>query len=98
MWGRYRATKAAAHGEVISGRILKLCTFKVEPKARGKKLGERLLYIAFDYCVKNKLDWVYLHTFGEEQKTLVGLCLDYGFYYLCSIILYILYRDDRGIV
>lgn len=58
---------------------MKLCTFKVDPKARGKKLGERLLYIAFDYCVKNDLDWVYLHTFGEEQKTLVGLCTDYGF-------------------
>ena len=70
------------NGEVIPGRILKLCTFKVDIKARGKKLGERLLYIAFDYCVKNKLDWVYLHTFGEEQKTLVGLCLDYGFYCL----------------
>ena len=67
------------NGEIISGRILKLCTFKVDPKARGKKLGERLLYIAFDYCVKNDLDWVYLHTFGEEQKTLVGLCTDYGF-------------------
>ena len=69
-------------GEVIHGRILKLCTFKVDVTARGKKLGERLLYIAFDYCVKNNLDWVYLHTFGEEQKTLVGLCLDYGFYCL----------------
>lgn len=66
-------------GEVVPGRILKLCTFKVDVTARGKKLGERLLYIAFDYCVKNKLEWVYLHTFGEEQKTLVGLCTDYGF-------------------
>lgn len=69
-------------GEIIHGRILKLCTFKVDVEARGKKLGERLLYIAFDYCVKNNLDWVYLHTFGEEQKTLVGLCLEYGFYRL----------------
>lgn len=61
---------------------MKLCKFKVDAMARGKKLGERLLYIAFDYCVKNNLDWVYLHTFGEEQKTLVGFCLDYGFYCL----------------
>lgn len=67
------------NGDITPGRILKLCTFKVDPTARGKKLGERLLYIAFDYCVKNDLDWVYLHTFGEEQKTLVGLCTDYGF-------------------
>lgn len=72
-------TQLTDNGDIISGRILKLCTFKVDPKARGKKLGERLLYIAFDYCVKNDLDWVYLHTFGEEQKTLVGLCTDYGF-------------------
>ena len=72
-------TPLTDNGDIIPGRILKLCTFKVDPKARGKKLGERLLYIAFDYCVKNDLDWVYLHTFGEEQKTLVGLCTDYGF-------------------
>lgn len=71
--------KLTDQGGIIYGRILKLCTFKVDVQARGKKLGERLLYIAFDYCVKNKMDWVYLHTFGEEQKTLVGLCLEYGF-------------------
>lgn len=76
------------NGEIIHGQILKLCTFKVDVTARGKKLGERLLYIAFDYCVKNNLDWVYLHTFGEEQGTLVGLCLDYGFYCLGK------YRQD----
>ncbi|MBQ0113180.1 MAG: GNAT family N-acetyltransferase [Bacteroidales bacterium] len=69
-------------GEKIEGKILKLCTFKVDAAARGKKLGERLLFIAFDYCVKNDIDWVYLHTYGEEQKTLVGLCEEYGFYFL----------------
>lgn len=66
-------------GDITPGSILKLCTFKVDTKARGKKLGERLMYIAFDYCVKNNIDWVYLHTYGEEQKTLVGLCEEYGF-------------------
>ena len=65
---------------IVNGKILKLCTFKVDPSARGKKLGERLLYIAFDYCVKNNYDWVYLHTLGDEQETLVGLCEEYGFY------------------
>ncbi len=69
-------------GDVVKGKILKLCTFKVDPSARGKKLGERLLYIAFDYCVKNDIDWVYLHTYGNEQRTLVGLCEEYGFYCL----------------
>lgn len=69
-------------GDVVKGKILKLCTFKVDPSARGKKLGERLLYIAFDYCVNNDIDWVYLHTYGNEQRTLVGLCEEYGFYLL----------------
>lgn len=68
--------------KTVYGKILKLCTFKVDPNARGKKLGERLLYIAFDYCVKNNYDWVYLHTQGNEQETLVGLCEEYGFYAL----------------
>ena len=68
--------------KIVKGKILKLCTFKVDPTARGKKLGERLLYIAFDYCVKNDFDWVYLHTQGDEQETLVGLCEEYGFYNL----------------
>lgn len=76
------------NGDITSGSILKLCTFKVDAKARGKKLGERLMYIAFDYCVKNNIDWVYLHTYGEEQKTLVGLCEEYGFSLLGK------YKDD----
>lgn len=71
--------KLVDYGDVTSGSILKLCTFKVSERARGKKLGERLLYIAFDYCVKNNFDWVYMHTVGKEQKTLVGLCEEYGF-------------------
>lgn len=82
IYKREQDAQLVDNGEVTRGQILKICTFKVDAKARGKKLGERLLYIAFDYCIKNNLDWVYLHTFGEEQRTLVGLCLDYGFYCL----------------
>lgn len=74
--------KLTDDGGITQGKILKLCTFKVDVSARGKKLGERLLFIAFDFCVKNNIDWVYLHTYGEEQKTLVGLCEEYGFYRL----------------
>lgn len=80
--------KLVDNGSVTSGNILKLCTFKVSEQARGKKLGERLLYIAFDYCVKNNFDWVYMHTVGIEQRTLVGLCEEYGFSLLGK------YKDD----
>ena len=71
--------KLSYNGEVLNGKVLKLCTFKVAPSARGKKLGERMLYIAFKYCKDNNYDWVYLHTDGKEQKSLVGLCEEYGF-------------------
>ena len=74
--------KLTDDGDITVGSILKLCTFKVDAQARGKKLGERLMYIAFNYCVTNNIDWVYLHTFGEEQQTLVGLCEEYGFSFL----------------
>lgn len=82
IYKREQDAQLTDNGEKVKGSILKLCTFKVDSSARGKKLGERLLFIAFDYCVKNDIDWVYLHTFGEEQKTLVGLCEEYGFYHL----------------
>ena len=82
IYKREQDAQLTDNGEKVKGSILKLCTFKVDSSARGKKLGERLLFIAFDYCVKNDIDWVYLHTYGEEQKTLVGLCEEYGFYYL----------------
>ncbi|MCQ2280346.1 MAG: GNAT family N-acetyltransferase [Bacteroidales bacterium] len=82
IYKREKDEKLTDDGNVTLGNILKLCTFKVDSQARGKKLGERLMYIAFNYCVKNNIDWVYLHTVGEEQKMLVGLCEDYGFSFL----------------
>ena len=70
-------------GKIVDGKLLKICTFKVDERARGKKLGERLLYIAFDYCVKNNIDWIYVHmtTSGEEQQKLAAMCKEYGFYF-----------------
>lgn len=64
----------------IIGKILKLCTFKVATEFRGRKFGERLLYIAFKYSAENNYDWIYLHTRGNEQESLIGLCEEYGFY------------------
>lgn len=69
-------------GEVIRGKILKLCTFKVDASIRGRKVGERLLFSAFKYAVEYDVDWVYLHVFGEEHGKLTQLCLDYGFKFL----------------
>ncbi|TLU87471.1 MAG: hypothetical protein FDX21_01140 [Chlorobium sp.] len=68
-------------GLSLNGRALKLCTFKVGKSVRGRKLGERLLFASFKYAVENNIQYVYLHTFGEEHDMLVSLCLDYGFQY-----------------
>ena len=61
----------------LEGKILKLCTFKISEDYRGHKIGERLLYTAFSYAVRNKLSYVYLHT--RKQDKLVQLCEEYGF-------------------
>jgi len=65
--------------EALPGKALKLCTFKVSQKWRGRKIGERLLYTAFRYAIEQSIDWVYLTAFGEEQKMLISLCEEYGF-------------------
>lgn len=66
-------------GIPLEGVALKLCTFKVSESIRGRKLGERLLFSAFKYAVGHGVSYVYLHTYGKEQETLVSLCQDYGF-------------------
>lgn len=66
-----------ADGTVLAGRALKLCTFKVV--ARGKKLGERMLYVALLHAWRNGFRHVYLHTRTEEQAHLVRLLGDFGF-------------------
>lgn len=66
-------------GHPLDGTALKLCTFKVGESMRGRKLGERLLFSAFKYAVRQGFKYVYLHIYGKEQEMLVSLCLDYGF-------------------
>jgi ribosomal protein S18 acetylase RimI-like enzyme len=63
----------------LNGTALKLCTFKVSPQWRGRKIGERLLHTAFKFALENKIDWIYLTAFGDEQKMLITLCEEFGF-------------------
>ncbi len=69
------------NGAILPGKILKLSTLKVSEEVRGRKLGERLLFAAFKYANDQKINWVYLHTYGKEHELLVALCEDYGFVY-----------------
>lgn len=63
--------------ERLSGRSLKLCTFKVADL--GKKLGERLLFVSFKTAVDNDFDYVYIQVREEGQDFLLTLLQDYGF-------------------
>lgn len=63
----------------LDGKVLKLCTFKVSPDYRGRKIGERLLHTAFNYAVDNEYDYVYLTAVEEEQNMLISMCDDFGF-------------------
>lgn len=66
-------------GAPLDGNALKLCTFKIGEQLRGRKYGERLLYCAFQYALEKNIKYVYLHTYGPEQRTLLSLCSDFGF-------------------
>ena len=61
-------------------KILKICLFKVSPRAQGLKLGERLLKIAFDFAEANRINDIYLTHFCDENDYLVRLIESYGFY------------------
>lgn len=61
-----------------SAKILKLCTFKVGPRAQGHKVGELLLRKAIWHAQLNGFDALYLTTF-PKQAMLVDLLTRYGF-------------------
>lgn len=56
---------------------LKICTLKVD--THGVKLGELLLKIALQFCVKNNIFETYLTHYPKQNDRLPGLLTDYGF-------------------
>mgnify|MGYP002762670273 CR=1 FL=1 len=59
---------------------LKISTFKVAPKRRGSKLGERLLSISVRRAVQEGVDKLYLtHYVDSNQDKLVQLLDSFGF-------------------
>ncbi|CAG1065819.1 hypothetical protein BAC1_01411 [uncultured bacterium] len=64
----------------IPGRVLKLCTFKVDEIMRGRKLGELLLKAAFRYATDNKIEHIYITMKPGKQIYLEDMCEEFGFY------------------
>ena len=58
-------------------KILKISTLKVTET--GNRIGELFLKIAFDYCIKNNFDEIYLTHFEKDDDSLIYLIEKYGF-------------------
>ncbi|HEY9777172.1 MAG TPA: GNAT family N-acetyltransferase [Planktothrix sp.] len=62
----------------LSGRVLKLCTLKVEGNVRGQKIGELLLKAAFRHSTKNNFEKIYV-TAKDKHHELIELLREFGF-------------------
>ena len=62
----------------ISGKILKVCSFKIADEHRGHRYGELMLKALFGYLVENRYDGVFVEVFSKHQQ-LVTLLSDFGF-------------------
>lgn len=66
-------------GMKLAGSALKLCTFKVGPTIRGRKIGELFLKAAFRYATINRMENIFIHGNREGHHFLFGLLQDFGF-------------------
>lgn len=67
-------------GMRLTGKALKLCTFKVGQSVRGRKIGELFLKAAFRYGTENSCENIFIHADVEKHAYLVNLLADFGFY------------------
>jgi len=63
----------------IYEKVLKICTFKVADSLFGLKIGELFLHKMFEYCINQKINYLYLTAY-ERQKHLIELLERFGFY------------------
>lgn len=66
-------------GDILHGKGLKLCTFKVDEAVRGRKIGEQFLKTAFRYATENSCLNIFIHGNERKQPYLASLLEDFGF-------------------
>ena len=66
-------------GDRLAGCALKLCTFKVGDKVRGRKIGELFLRAAFLYATDQRCKHIFVHANPTNQEQLIALLEDFGF-------------------
>lgn len=62
----------------LKGKVLKICSFKVDPDHSGYRFGELLLKTIFRYALENSYAWLFVHVF-EKHGALVALFEEFGF-------------------
>jgi hypothetical protein len=62
----------------IYEKVLKICTLKVADSLFGLKIGELFLQKMFEYCLNQRLNYLYL-TVYERQAHLISLLEKFGF-------------------
>ncbi|MDF1782308.1 MAG: EVE domain-containing protein [Alcanivoracaceae bacterium] len=72
--------KITDSGDVLRGKALKLCTFKVGESVRGRKIGELFLKAAFRYATENECLNIFVHGNADKQHYLASLLADFGFF------------------
>lgn len=65
--------------ERLNGDALKLCTFKVGEKVRGRKIGELFLKAAFRYATERACEHLFIHADAKRHGYLLFLLDDFGF-------------------
>jgi hypothetical protein len=63
----------------IPAPSLKLSTFKVSEMVAGRKIGELMLKLSFNYAIRNNLKSIYLTLYPVKQQPLISLLEDFGF-------------------
>ena len=62
----------------VTGKILKLCTFKVSEDYGGRRYGELLLKAAFAYADVNSYDWIFVTVLPKYPRP-ISFFSDFGF-------------------
>ncbi|MHC1743078.1 MAG: N-acetyltransferase [Syntrophobacteraceae bacterium] len=58
---------------------LELCTFKVAPSARARKIGELFIRAAFRFATENQLENIFIHGDADRDHALLAMLEDFGF-------------------
>lgn len=62
----------------LTGKVLKISTFKVSSECLGYRYGELLLKTTFEHAIENRFDWAFVTVF-EKHEELIRLLEDFGF-------------------